>query len=389
MKPPQTNILDSLLANATDLKAVLANKDSYNLQIIYTKIDRDASNKPHFTDYTFNNNGHYFYPASTVKLPASLLALERLNHLKKYGIDKYTTMITDSSYSLKSATDVNSKPTIANYIKEIFLVSDNDAFNRLYEFLGQNYFNSRLQSKDYTSADIRHRLDIFLTEDQNRHTNTVSFYDTAGKLLYQQAQQINTKAYTKRENKAGKGYYRNNKLFDEPFDFSAKNKILLHDLHNMLRAVIFPEAVPQKQRFDLSNDDYRFLYKWMSARPRESKFPHYDSSQYPDAYGKFLMFGAEKENMPQNIRIFNKIGDAYGFLNDVAYIVDLENHVEFMLSATIFCNSDGIFNDEKYDYETVGFPFMKKLGQLVYDFEKQRPRKHAADLSKFVIDYKE
>jgi hypothetical protein len=99
------------------------------------------------------------------------------------------------------------------------------------------------------------------------------------------------------------------------------------------------------------------------------------------------MYGSEKGTLPGNIRIFNKIGDAYGFLNDIAYIADFENKIEFMLSCTILCNTDGIFNDDKYDYETIGFPFMKNLGQVIYNYERQRTRKHRPDLSRFLIDY--
>lgn len=395
MNVSEVNILDSLLKTDKSLHTVLVKKDSFNLQIIYTKIDRDANNKPRFTDYTFNENAEkYFYPASTVKLPASLLTLEKLNEMKRAGVDKYSAMTTDSNYSgqeivLNNFKNEDGRPTAAEYIKEIFLVSDNNAFNRLYEFLGQDYFNNRLHKKGYKSADIRHRLNIFLSEDQNRHTNAVSFYDTAGKLLYHQPAQLNKKPFVKRDNKAGKGFYRDTVLINEPFDFSQKNKVSLYDLHNMLRAVIFPEFVSRKQRFHLTGEDYQFLYKYMSARPRESKYPYYDSSQYTDAYGKFLLFGAQKEAMPANIRIFNKIGDAYGFLNDVAYIVDFQNNIEFMLSATMLCNTDGIFNDDKYDYNTIGFPFMKNLGQVIYNYEKSRQRSHAPDLSKFKIDYKE
>lgn len=69
------------------------------------------------------------------------------------------------------------------------------------------------------------------------------------------------------------------------------------------------------------------------------------------------MVGAQETTMPGNIRIFNKIGDAYGFLNDIAYIVDFESKAEFILSATILCNANGIFNDDKYDYDTIGFLF--------------------------------
>ena len=46
------------------------------VQIIYTQIDRDENNTPSFTSYTYRlNENEYFYPASTVKLPAAALAL--------------------------------------------------------------------------------------------------------------------------------------------------------------------------------------------------------------------------------------------------------------------------------------------------------------------------
>ena len=125
----------------------------------------------------------------------------------------------------------------------------------------------------------------------------------------------------------------------------------------------------------------------MSAYPSESSEPKYDTAVYYSNYSKFLLLGAEKSQAPENIRIFNKEGDAYGFLNDVAYIVDFENKVEFMLSATIYCNSDGIFNDDKYDYDSVGLPFLKNLGRAVYDYELKRKKKHVPDLSRFKIDY--
>jgi hypothetical protein len=78
------------------------------------------------------------------------------------------------------------------------------------------------------------------------------------------------------------------------------------------------------------------------------------------------MFGDTKENIPANIKIYNKVGDAYGTLIDCAYIVDTENKVEFMVSATLLVNKDGIFNDDKYDYDAIGFPFLAELGRQLY-----------------------
>ena len=81
--------LDTILTSNLELKPILNFKNQYNIQIIYTKIDRDKNNFPHFTDYTFNvNKNNYFYPASTVKMPVAFLALEKMQELKKFGIDK-------------------------------------------------------------------------------------------------------------------------------------------------------------------------------------------------------------------------------------------------------------------------------------------------------------
>ena len=112
-----------------------------------------------------------------------------------------------------------------------------------------------------------------------------------------------------------------------------------------------------------------------------------DTVNYWPAYCKFLLFGAEKGNLPENIRIFNKVGDAYGQMIDVAYIIDYKNKIEFFVSAIIYCNSDGILNDDKYDYKTVGLPFMKNLGQVIYDYELKREYKIKPDLSSVTFTY--
>ncbi|HET6723903.1 MAG TPA: serine hydrolase [Chitinophagaceae bacterium] len=373
-------------------QSVVANPDN-KVQIIYTQIDRRKNGKPRFTDHYFNvNDSSYFYPASTVKLPVAILALQKLNELKISGLNKSSTMITEADHS--GQTEVyndpsapDGRPTIEHYIKKILLVSDNDAFNRLYEFLGQEYINNGLHKKGYEDAQIIHRLDISLTEDENRYTNRVRFFDTSGKLVYEKPQQQSEFVYAERNTKMGTGFYRRGELVNEPFDFSKKNRLTLKSLHNIVRSVMFPKAIPGKQRFKLKNEDYDFLRKYMSMMPHESGIPVYQTTEYWDTYVKFLLYGTEKNVVKDGIRIFNKVGDAYGFLIDAGYFADYNNNVEFMLSAVIHCNSDGIFNDDKYDYDSVGLPFMKHLGQVIYDHELQRNRKVIADLNKFRVNY--
>ncbi|MCE3282381.1 MAG: hypothetical protein K0Q66_1118, partial [Chitinophagaceae bacterium] len=105
-----------------------------------------------------------------------------------------------------------------------------------------------------------------------------------------------------------------------------------------------------------------------------------------DSYVKFF-FRDNTRRMPPGVRVFNKVGWSYGFMTDVSYIVDFNNNIEFMLAATIYVNSDEVVNDGKYDYNSVGYPFLYQLGQTIYRHELQRKRKHSPDLSAFKLEY--
>ena len=379
--------------NSPLFDSVLGDIDQNRLQIIYTQIDRKKNGKPEFNDHYFNiSDSSYFYPASTVKLPVAILALQKLNELKITGLNKNSIMISEADHSGQSEvyndpSSPDGRPTIEHYIKKILLVSDNDAFNRLYEFLGQEYINNTLHKMGYKEVQIVHRLDISLTEDENRHTNPVRFFDTSGNLVYQKPLEESKLIYATRSTKMGVGFYRGGEIVNEPFDFSKKNRLSLTTLHSIVRSVMFPDAVSKKQRFKLTKEDHEFLRKYMSMTPPESKFPSYDNENYWDTYVKYFLYGTGKNISKKGIRIFNKVGKAYGFLIDAAYIADFDNNVEFMLSAVIHCNSDGIFNDDKYDYDDVGLPFLKNLGQAIYDHEIKRKKKVDPDLSKFQFNY--
>ncbi len=374
---------------------ILKKRKEQNIQIIYTQINRDKKGNPDLVHHYFNvEPGQYFYPASTVKLPVVLLALQKLNELRDKRVDRNTTMLTGEAYSGQSAvyndpTTIDGKPSIAHYIKKILLVSDNDAYNRLYEFLGQKYINTELKNKGYADVQILHRLNIFLTEAENRRTNPVKFYDNNSNLLYEQPEQNSALKYIARKDSLGEGYYSGGMLVNGKMNFSKKNRMGLEELHKILISIIFPDKVKANERFNITEEDRRFVLQYMSQLPTESLYPPYaaDTVNYWPAYCKFLLFGAQKGELPKDIRSFNKVGDAYGHLIDAAYIVDYKNKIEFFVSAIIYCNSDGILNDDKYDYETIGMPFMQNLGRVLYDHELKRNYKYRPDLSAVLFVY--
>lgn len=389
-------LLTSLLSKHPEqFSNILSNNNDLNVQIIYTQISQDKKGRARLTEHHFHTDtSQYFYPASTVKLPVAILALQRLHELNIPGLDLNSTMITGEDGDRQTEvcndpTAPDGRPTIAHYIKKILLVSDNDAFNRLYEFLGQEYINNNLHKMGYDEVQIIHRLNVFLTEEENRHTNPVSFFDTSGRLLYQQPAVKSRMVYADRNTRMGKGYMRGDVLVNEPFDFSKKNRMSLQTLHSVVTSIMFPEAMPKEKQFNLTDDDYAFLRRYMSMLPSESKWPQYDTSEVWDTYVKFLYYGAEKGSAEPGIRSFNKPGDAYGFLTDAAYIADFNNKTEFILSATIHCNSDGVYNDDHYDYDTVGLPFMKNIGRLIAAYEMTRTKKYKPSLSSILFSYRD
>jgi hypothetical protein len=374
---------------------IIHEPDTFRLQIIYTQIDRDGNNVPTFKNYYFNfDNNLYFNPASTVKMPLAFLALEKFNRINKKGVNKYTAMQFDSTFAgqVKMFYDSSSEnylPSIAHFIKKAFLVSDNDAYNRMYQFIGQQAINQGLKDKGYTNTRIIRQFMGF-SEAQNRNTNQIRFLSKSGKVIYTQAPAYNPQQFNfSRTINVGRGHLNSrDSLINKPINFTKANMVGLEDLQRMLQAVMFPESVPADSRFTLSPDDYAFLHRYLSQYPSETNYPKYDTSEYYDSYVKFF-FRGDHRKMPANVRVFNKVGWAYGFLTDVSYIADFKNSVEFMLTATVYVNNDAILNDNRYEYKETGWPFMYEIGQLVYQYDLVRKRKYKPDLSKLKIVYEQ
>ncbi|WP_454881524.1 serine hydrolase [Sphingobacterium detergens] len=388
-----TVYLEKLLQSRPDLFQQILNHPTKNeVQILYTQIDRDKSNIPHFRSYSYRLNPNwYFYPASTVKLPTAILALEKINELHIKGLTKDTALRIDSAFEKQTKVSVdesavNGLPSIAQYVKKILLTSDNDAQNRLFEFIGRAELNAKLKKYGTKYSRIVNRLAIGDKGIWAKHTNPFTFYN-GDNIIYQQKEQFDPKDYDIKlaNTLQGKGYMNDkDELIHEPWSFEGLNVYALADQQLILKKLLFPEAFKSKDRFNLLKEDYTLLYDYMSRYPFESDFPKYDTTEFWPTYSKLLFYGREKSaELNPNIRIFNKYGDSYGYNIDNAYIVDFEHGVEFLLAFVVQSNENGIYNDGIYEYETVTYPFLKNIGQLIYQEELKRTKKIKPDLSKF------
>ncbi|WP_316843637.1 serine hydrolase [Pedobacter psychrodurus] len=391
-----TVFLKKLMESKPELfSTVLNHPDKNQIQILYTQVNRDVKNKPTFKTFSYNlDPHHYFYPASTVKLAAVVFALEKVNRLKSTGLTSKSTMITDSAYKgqtrvLKDSSAKNGLPSIEQYIKKILLTSDNDAFNRLFEFIGRAEINQKLKTNGLNDSRILNRLAVGDAGEPAKHSNPIKFYN-GNQLVYNQDAQYDPKEYELKLSNLvmGTGYLDStDKLVNKPFNLAGKNAFAINDQQKLMRKLIFPEAFPTKERFNLSAADYKLIYTYMSKYPTESDFPKYDPKEFWPTYAKMLYYGRQQITPDPNIRIFNKYGDSYGYIIDNSYFVDFKNGIEYFLTAVVQSNEDGIFNDNKYEYDTVCFPFMKNLGRTIYDLELKRVKKLKPDLNKFKMDY--
>ncbi|MBD2714921.1 serine hydrolase [Microvirga sp. STR05] len=398
---PGRNPLKQLLhADTARFGRILANPAAYRVQILYTRINRDAQGRPHFRTFRYGVSGNqYFYPASTMKLPAAALALQKVRLIRQQvpGLTAAAPLRIDSAFAGQTrvthdTSAASGRASVGHYIRKMLLVSDNEAYNRLYEFVGQQELNEQLHRLNLRRTRLVHRLSVGDQEPGSRHTNPLALYaDTAlTRPLYLQPAAYNRQPLPQlaaRDFRIGKAYMQGEKREEGPMDFSTRNSFPLSEQQQVLRALLFPESVPAKQRFQLEEADYQFLYRYLSMLPRESQHPRYDAAHFPDSYAKFLLGGGGLAPLPPGVRVFNKIGQAYGFLIDNAYVTDATQHVEFLLSAVIYVNADGVLNDDQYDYATIGFPFLRDLGLAVLRYEQQRARRHPADLRRFRLNY--
>ena len=338
----------------------------------------------------------YFYPSTVVDLPASVLTLEKINDIAReqtevkrdtyvhiYASNKGQTVLNDR-------TSESGKASYSHYIKKMLLTRDKDAYNRAYELLGQQYFNERMHRLGYRNSWFLHRLSDNETPETARHTNKITFfrddkityYKDMVYMKYWPATVPFTPVYTQSDTSNPVDYYAGRpKIFKgsteaNGMDFTLKNSMPLTEVHEFLKSIIFPQT--QKIKLNLKNDDYLFLYEYMSKYPRDSKFPQYGKTEYPDNYAKYM---ANDEVIPDYIKIYNISGRDFGYMIDNAYYIDTQNKLEFLLTVVIKCNKTGIFAAKHYEYETVGRKFISNLAGMIYQYELTRNKRNLPDFS--------
>lgn len=371
----QDDLVVAILDSHEGLTDVVDHAADYRLQVVLGLVEEDADGAPVLRQHGFRAGAEYFYPASTVKLFAAVAAAQKIADLRAttgLAIDLDTPLIyhpqfEDGKMESKDEDNVESgEITVRQQIRKIFLVSDNQAFNYLYELVGQDGLDESMRRAGLESPRIIHRLSEFRTAEENLESPRIDFVgeEFTYTVPERTAEPLAAVEPAKRI-LVGEGYFSGDEPIDEPMDFTPKNHFPLVDLQRGLCMLVRPDVDCGGPGFELDDADREAMLEAMSQYPRESTNPVYDPEEYPDTYVKDLLVGLERVIPRDRLRIYNKTGQAYGFSTENAWVVNTETGQGFFLAATLYTNADGILNDDQYEYEEIALPFMADLGEAV------------------------
>ena len=226
------DVLETLILRSPGLREVAENP-VHEVQVLYTQIDRAASldAPPIFRSYSWKVNAdRYFYPASTVKLPATILALEKLDSLAGAGLLRESTMRT-------LGLDQDDVSSVARYIREIFLVSSNPANNRLFDLVGPVELSDGLQSRGYAGVRIFHPLSV-ARDSGAITTNAIEFSDEKGNIVHRHPRQTFANRWLLKEPELkGVAYLEGGVRTEQPKDFAGLNAFPLEAQQRTAEAV--------------------------------------------------------------------------------------------------------------------------------------------------------
>ena len=362
----ETNPIKSSFRKNDFLKEIIKEKEDYEIQILLTKIDQYNS-KVDFQEYKYQlDDNKYFYPASTIKLPIVVLTLKKINELRSKGSE-----ITLKSKIILNFKDDYSKLVIRdsitsfqNLIADVFLVSDNSASNILIDFIGYNYFNDEMKNAGFDKTYLNHKFnpDPYVNSTwqiSDLDNNIISSLNDNQKI-------IKADDKTNGLEKGDRRYFKG-EILDESLNFSKKNRSSLTDMHNLIKDIFYPEIFDSTNNFNLNVEDYDFLRYWMSRFTYEDIGQKFiGDEKFFETYNKFFIHGDEKSVSNEQIRVYNKIGQAYGTSIDNGLIKNYQDNIEFILTATIYTNKNKVINDNLYEYDDIAIPFLAKLSRGIY-----------------------
>ncbi len=368
-----------LSAHSKLARGVVERAEEHRLQVLVAEVVEGAAGELTLRRSRLGAPDAYFYPASSIKTAAAVAALEFLNELNAerglaLGLDTelvYAPLFEDEQLEDEDASNLDGgRITVGHEIRKLSIVSDNRAYNRLFELVGQERLDASLLRAGLPSFHLVHRLSEARTPAENRQLPSIALRDPATETVFTLPARSTKPLPPPADHPSllcGRAWIGGDDVrHEEPFRFHDKNRVDLLELQDFLVELVRPEIDTGRRGFPgLTVDQRAFLLDAMACLPRDSANPAYDPEKYPDDYVKFLLPGLARVVPAESLRIWNKVGLAYGFTIENAYVEDARTGRGFFVAVALYTNPNETLNDGVYGYDDTAFPFHAAVGEVL------------------------
>ena len=337
---------------------VLANPAKYHLQINFTAVEEDQGNIK-LNDYSLYKDKYYYHPASLIKFPLALISLEMLTRFQQeYGLSLQTP-IQSKTCSCDFGTDtyVNhlKQPNLDNLYKEMLVMSNNDAYNFFYDFVGTTHFNKRMKELNIPDIILRNRFYSGCAGTAAKMSGGIQFMKDSVNASYS----INCQQDTLLDNT--QSIYLN-----DPTAIT-HNVVSLSSLHQLMIQLFYPTLFNKEKTLNISEANLNYFKTTISSYP--NSLPDYVG--YPNHYHKYLIPSHLINNKDSAIKVYSKNGNAGGYISDVMYFTDEKNKVKYFLSVSMYNATTKYYYRRRARYTSPGLDFFRQLSKILYNYEKE------------------
>jgi hypothetical protein len=366
--------LETLIGAAGPVaRRVLGNPAAWQPQVLLTRCRREGGQWRALPTQSFGlRPRQWFAAASWVKLPLAGLLLEELD---RRGLDLAAGALRlevdgTAACAPLPATQPGGWP-LAGLLQAMLVVSDNLAYNALFELLGSDAIHARLRELGFPNIRMATRLGC--PQPRSPGKLAARLRDARGAVVWESpAQPRETfQRFPHGNAGAGRAWAEAGRVIPGAHDFSDSNFIPLADVHHM--TLEFGGGVGLL--FELSAPPRRWLADTLSLVPRQAAGLSAEQRALPDEHSKWLLPLEAGGHFPPQLRIHSKNAQSYGWIGDSAFIADERAGRACALTIVLFVDRDGVLNDGVYDYAGTGRPFLREVGGALWNEVQAAPQR--------------
>jgi beta-lactamase class A len=383
---PDESELRALVARAQREVPMLVGRDlwdEWGLQVVLAV--SDPGGPLVFSRAPAASPAPYFYPASAIK---PFVAVAALHAAAEQGVGLDTPLRIDALAVEHEGREVPvsegaRSTTLRSLVRDALQVSDNPAFNRLFDVVGRDRANAALAEWGYGSVRIQSRL-AAASRDPAVQGRAPAVGRRSGRGERSEwepwlAERTATRAVASIAApgvEVGRAYIdEEGQRVEGPLSFATHNAASLDDLVRLLVHLTEPGEHAIDGALPLSDEARQWVVQTMTEPPPASRRLDAATRRRMLRPLEAGVLDALGPNEAEAVRVTSKVGYSYGYFIDVARIAHARTRRRFFVGVVVYANANGVLNDDRYETEALARPFVEALGrQLAPRLQRGVPR---------------